>query len=863
MDGHIRQLHCRYRILGDRGSIGNVTRRLERVAKQELMQAYEAAMELHFGNDPGVVVLHSVHSRHLLPLDQMPSNVQLARKWGERLAATVVHRVSEAGPDDVDIVRFANQADYTARFLADLLQGQAWGRWYYGAFRYLHELPLGEAVTRLLSDNRDHLHEVLVLLSRRKILDGLLNAVDVPTLRALWFSGLRTTTGWVSHFGNEDALHLFNSWVATGRLSWPADVDEAFLRTLDQIITEFPWLDGLKIKAEIIAHIKSQSSVSTPQVKPGEQPSDAGSISEPIMGSNADRALFDQACRLIDTLQIWSDSRRHSDDLFAHYQPGVIADWRDVRALTRAVSDALEYLFKSGQVRSFNGPLPDGVLSRLEQALVQYSWLDTTRVRTQLLEWLIGHAAQGGERAALTPRQQTLVDEFRSVFHPHDQFAAKDAHALALRLYARLIERYPHWSGDPLALRLIEAVAYARMALAIPSAQHALLAAVQSGGVEKMLSILPAGAVTGAREGLQLLAAMGPSALALLDENTTTTGEGPLAIDTHCAGVFLLVRAITDLKLPLLSASTAYPPGEDGVRPVDLILPLLLRLAGAGSVIDGVIDAGLSRVLHATSSSRLDALRTSWSAVTADDHLRFQATLLQVLAGQRFVTGKHLHLYALSAREGGPALIAGDGQGLLWPLGCATPLAPIESQGLEGKEAGNSGDVLKSWMDIWSQGLDASPELVVADTSLIGSSLVDGGISLLLVGSEVQQSGDVDTGDPEVLHAREREALVTALRAVRAGAMGLAQADVAMALLAITVLRTWARWLPRFSTTSIAHLLENFIHREGTLFVDSNSLVVEMEPASLDVVMEMAGYTGELEKVDWLGSRRVQFRIRR
>jgi hypothetical protein len=29
------------------------------------------------------------------------------------------------------------------------------------------------------------------------------------------------------------------------------------------------------------------------------------------------------------------------------------------------------------------------------------------------------------------------------------------------------------------------------------------------------------------------------------------------------------------------------------------------------------------------------------------------------------------------------------------------------------------------------------------------------------------------------------------------------------------------------------------------------------------VVIEMAGYTGELEKIDWLGGRNIEFRIRR
>jgi hypothetical protein len=82
MDTYVHHLHCRYRVLGDRGSVGSVTHRLERVAKQELMQAYEEALEQRLGSDPSVVALRNVRSRLMLPLDETPTDAQLARRWG-------------------------------------------------------------------------------------------------------------------------------------------------------------------------------------------------------------------------------------------------------------------------------------------------------------------------------------------------------------------------------------------------------------------------------------------------------------------------------------------------------------------------------------------------------------------------------------------------------------------------------------------------------------------------------------------------------------------------------------------------------------------------------------------------------------
>ena len=82
-------------------------------------------------------------------------------------------------------------------------------------------------------------------------------------------------------------------------------------------------------------------------------------------------------------------------------------------------------------------------------------------------------------------------------------------------------------------------------------------------------------------------------------------------------------------------------------------------------------------------------------------------------------------------------------------------------------------------------------------------------------------------------------------------------------LTAVSVLRAWARWLPRLSGSSVPYLLENFIHRSGTLTVDAKRVLVEMDPKPLDVVIEMAGYTSDLERVDWLGGRNLIVRIRR
>jgi len=86
-------------------------------------------------------------------------------------------------------------------------------------------------------------------------------------------------------------------------------------------------------------------------------------------------------------------------------------------------------------------------------------------------------------------------------------------------------------------------------------------------------------------------------------------------------------------------------------------------------------------------------------------------------------------------------------------------------------------------------------------------------------------------------------------------------AELTAGLAAAALLRLWARWLHGFAGASVPFLLTSFVRRPGWLVHEGNVLVVEMAPLPLDVALEMAGYTAELEPQPWLCDRRIRFRI--
>jgi hypothetical protein len=129
--------------------------------------------------------------------------------------------------------------------------------------------------------------------------------------------------------------------------------------------------------------------------------------------------------------------------------------------------------------------------------------------------------------------------------------------------------------------------------------------------------------------------------------------------------------------------------------------------------------------------------------------------------------------------------------------------------------------------------------------------------------SDWQEVWRQSTGsDPQLLEASaaDRETLAGALAALDGGALGIDEADLVIALAAIAVVRTWARWLRQFAASSVPWLLDKFIRRPGKIRVGESAILVELDPRPLDIVIEMAGYASDIHRVTWLGGRNIIFR---
>jgi hypothetical protein len=496
---------------------------------------------------------------------------------------------------------------------------------------------------------------------------------------------------------------------------------------------------------------------------------------------------------------------------------------------------ALRYLAALGYLRpnaEAGAPIADAVIT----ATAGRAGFDHAQLHTGiagLLSTLQASAAHDPGAGDPLPRRRRLLADITAALQRGvtlDRHAPAGA-ANALRLYSALIAHTPAWAGDPLAggtiQRLLEAWALWE------AARSTSPAADQPAPQPPIDPTLLAELGEAARTIIRALAAAAdharsrradqadddipePPNQAVLPGSAGTHGPALAIPDgatfaTHCAGLFLLLRALHDARLPALVAQANYPHAAAIPPLAALIAGLAIRWAGPAAVDDAVLDPGVTLFAGLDTAPSLADVHAALAGLNPDDHARFQHTLCSLLAGRRLLRSPILDIYRLPYAET-TALIGGDSQASLWPFGHilagAAPAAPLIAQ----------------WRTAWSTCLGA----------VAASAAADATATLKL--------------------QRSLESLAT-------GRMGMGDADLTLDLTALALLRIWAAWLGGMAGASAPYLLEQFIRRPGTISVRADAISVELAPRPLDVVLQLAGYLADIEQTAWLQRRRVSFRI--
>lgn len=553
MAARVGTLRCRYRVRGS-VAIPWATGRLERMARVQLPDELAAALS-GLDTDGAVYVVRQVHAR--TTIDLTGADGALARSWSHDLARSVATAISTHAGDGTEVVRFDSQAQFVTAFVADLLAGTAWRRWYFGAFRQHRGRSVGEAVEAVLREHRADLPAILAELSRRGVLEDVLTTVDVAAL------GLR----------------------------------------------------------------------------------DAPEHSDPAREAEGWRPLVAAAHHLVSALGSWTGTTPDVATvlhLWVADAPGQ-PDWRDAASLTDAVAAAVRWLVTSGLARHPASATP----GHLAAAVAGLDWLDLPRLTAALTR-----AQPRGDhpdlpirgRAEATPRQRAALRALVRAIREHRpalDTAVPASPANAARLLAALARTDPRWAEDPLVPVLVEQV--------LATFGAALVGGPGQGAVSAVAEVHPAHAVaawqraarTGtrrspdqARSGTErpvaAAAALGEPADEVLAALLDTVGPGDRST-SPVAGVLLLQRVLTDVRLAGLAARHHHPPPG----PAHLVAAVGLWWAGDAGATDGVLDPAVQLLAGDGAPRTVRELADAWRQVGAAEHESWRVVVDDLLARHR------------------------------------------------------------------------------------------------------------------------------------------------------------------------------------------------------------------------------------
>lgn len=217
----IRRFHAQYQISWDYLAPERIQSRLDKAVTRDLAQTLTTALAPWFSrSDASVWLIRRLEVE--LDVNAGLGEELVTRTWAAQIARSAAVSV-QAGSDGENVMGFSSRAAYLARFLADLAEGRAWGKWYYEGFEGLRQLPVsaalrtavceqpttGQEALRLLQKfELDHLLRALNAQDARRVLDSFAGtdaaSDDFPCFQAVW-------SIWPFHAGEDwsKALRLY------------------------------------------------------------------------------------------------------------------------------------------------------------------------------------------------------------------------------------------------------------------------------------------------------------------------------------------------------------------------------------------------------------------------------------------------------------------------------------------------------------------------------------------------------------------------------------------------------------------------------------------------------------------------------
>ncbi|MEA2465717.1 MAG: hypothetical protein QOJ98_3464 [Acidobacteriota bacterium] len=562
MEPCIRQWHTRYRAAGGGGTS---VARFERDVRPRAADAYTGALEAAFGHDRAVYVLRRLRVGLTVVNPSVADDAVIARRWGVSAVAAAARLISRHSDDTSLVMRFESEAAFVARFLADLLDGVAWDRWYYAPFARYRGRTFSHAVRDALVDSREVLPEILRELTRAGCLRGIVAHLSTEIARELWDDVIapareaptaenfrvfvRTAMAivdavarWECVRPSEDELLARYFATVPERPAWtrPSELAQAVLAVLSFLrarglvrtahdadetvvcaaIAPFEWLDREWLAASV-------ALVETTAIP-------VGVLLDPL-SSEVQRLVVRAALSIAKGLSLWCGEPPAEETVLALCAALEIPAADAPRELARAVLAVLVLLRERGLVHARTGE----ARVRVGEVVESMSWLERAWLAPALGSWLEDAGVAPAtpvapRRSNLTGLQTRILTLLGELLRTGDLVLpdqALESHRNAVAAFAAIVTAESSLAEHPATAYSIAWVLQriARETRAEPSPSAEGVAAV----IDRILG--------------------------QASPTIAIPVEGRL-VESRFAGVFLLSRALIDARVPQLAAALGAEP---------------------------------------------------------------------------------------------------------------------------------------------------------------------------------------------------------------------------------------------------------------------------------------------------------------
>ena len=178
----IRRVQAQYHVSSAHPAPERLKARLDEAVTHSLAQTLSTMCSAWFADtDPSIWLIRRLEIN--VDVSAAWDRESLARAWRGQIARAL-SRAMQDGEDGENVLRFPNRAAFLARFLIDVAEGHAWGKWYYESFAGLRLLPTSAALRTAILDRPAIGQEALLELSTdalQKTL-GALTTQDARTI---------------------------------------------------------------------------------------------------------------------------------------------------------------------------------------------------------------------------------------------------------------------------------------------------------------------------------------------------------------------------------------------------------------------------------------------------------------------------------------------------------------------------------------------------------------------------------------------------------------------------------------------------------------------------------------------------------